>query len=338
MTSAPADEYRWDVFPFIVKVARSRSVDTIVLSGDLTDKKDHHPACLVDRLTNVIAEASKDFWIIIVKGNHDYIDPTTPFFGFLSRIENIIFVTEPEVRRIGGVECLLLPHSRDWHQRTQWRRDWPFHPKQADERYDYILAHQTFAGAQASNGQEMKGVPLSTVSAKATRGTPVLSGDIHVPQKIGNVTYVGSPHPVFFGDTFEPRVLVVSKDSVESVPNKASIIRHMLRVNGRELEGDWPDVLYEEDQVKVQLTLTRSEALDASALRARVVERIKSTGAHHFGTDVTVVAEPADRRQRFQQLDGVSTAVSATPEQVFDLYCKHRKIPKDHVEAGRKYL
>lgn len=51
---------------------------------------------------------------------------------------------------------------------------------------DLIVTHNDFAGARYENGHESE----STVSPEVP--VPVISGDNHLPQKIGNVIYVGS--------------------------------------------------------------------------------------------------------------------------------------------------
>ena len=221
LTAKRRDAYRWQVFDFLaMHIERLCALHswydlTVVLCGDLVDAKDRHPAALVDPLVAAITRLAKFADVVLLEGNHDYIDHNEPFFGFLDRLDGVTYIKDPGPMDIAGMNVLMLPHRRDWSTGSEWRRRTPLTPKtyRADgpipDRYDYILAHQTFNGAMASNGDRMEGVPLSAMAVEMTNGAPVLSGDIHVPQKIGNVTYVGSPHPVCFGDDYEDRKSVV---------------------------------------------------------------------------------------------------------------------------------
>jgi UDP-2,3-diacylglucosamine pyrophosphatase LpxH len=164
-------------------------VNGAFILGDLTDAKDRHPATLVDRIVLSFQGLSKHGKsIYILKGNHDYIDPSCPFFRFLSGFDFIEFITNPKVLN----HVLFLPHGLPWLSKPAWKSKFPL---DGDEEgsWDLICCHETFTGCTASNGQQLDGIPLSQVSSKVTGGTQVISGDIHVPQTIGNVIYTGSP-------------------------------------------------------------------------------------------------------------------------------------------------
>lgn len=347
-TPKARDAYRWQIFGFLTMhikrlVWEGWTVPTVVISGDLTDSKDRHPAALVDPMVQHVTALAAIARVFFIEGNHDYIDDAQPFFGFLGDLPNVTYIKEPGPVEIGGLNCLCLPHRRDWSTGTTWRRNTPFVPKTAVEpgargRYDYLIAHQTFAGSMASNGDRMEGVPLSTVSAKATNGAPVLSGDIHVPQKVGNVTYVGSPHPVCFGDDFEPRILFVRRDSVVSIPNPTVLARHKFKLSAADVDGDWPAKIFEGDQVKVDLVVSRADALDVGRMRARVKSRIEQAGGQHFGTDVEITDPKVNRRRRFADIGNTPASPTASPDKVWAQYCQHRQVPAKLAKAGVKYL
>ncbi len=342
LTAKPRDAYRWDVFDFLLLhvrrlVAAGWESPTVVLAGDLVDAKDRHPASLVDPLVQRILELAAVARVVCLEGNHDYIDQDQPFFGFLDELLGVTYIKDPQVTLIGGLVVLAIPHRRDWSTGSSWRRAISFAPgSEAHLRYAYILTHQTFKGAQASNGDRMEGVPLSTLSAEVTNGAPVLSGDIHVPQKIGNVTYVGSPHPVCFGDDFEPRILLVEEDKVTSIPNPTVLARHSFKLEASDVDGDWVQKIYEGDQCKVGLKVSRADVVDVPKLRARIIERIEELGAHHFGTDVEVIDAEVTRRRRFS--DTVEDQGNKSMPAVWDQYCAHRGVPERVRAAGSKYL
>lgn len=197
------DAYRWEIFPWLRKQCERRNVHDVVFLGDVADRKDEHPAPFVNQLVDSLFSLNATIWWLA--GNHDYRDPTVPFFRFLDGVENVHFIYEPTEATINGNHHLFLPHTRDT---TEW-----------DEidlgQYDTICMHQSVLGAIASNGQKMNGMRISRFDGIRAR---VISGDIHVPQKLGPVIYAGSPHPVHIGDAHRWRVLLASRDRLLSIP------------------------------------------------------------------------------------------------------------------------
>lgn len=178
--------------------------------GDLTEAKEGHNAHLVNRIVNELTLLSKLARVIILMGNHDYIDPNTPFFEFVKHIPNVKWVGHPCVASVDDKKCTLLPHTNNW------KDDW--YPKlftPGGRKVDMVLAHATFKGAVSESGQTLDGVPLDAIP----KGLPVIAGDVHVPQDLGRITYVGSPYTIRFGDNFKPRVLLIKNNNhLESIP------------------------------------------------------------------------------------------------------------------------
>ena len=84
-------------------------------------------------------------------------------------------------------------------------------PEQLPAGIDAVFTHHTFAGAVSESGKRLGGVRMPMGSV------PIFSGDIHVPQKRGKLTYVGAPTLIDFGDSFRPRVLIIADDGVYPV-------------------------------------------------------------------------------------------------------------------------
>jgi hypothetical protein len=98
---------------------------------------------------------------------------------------------------------LFLPHTRNPVE------DWAVNRKvQKNKKASLVFMHQSVIGSLTSNGYLMK-EGLSPNYFKRFRGQ-VFSGDIHVPQNVGPVIYVGTPYSVRFNDHFKPRVIVLS--------------------------------------------------------------------------------------------------------------------------------
>jgi hypothetical protein len=216
LTDDPRDEYRWGLFPWLAQ----QVWDELYILGDLTDKKDHHSAGLVNRLVEALVLLTdggrRD--IHIIKGNHDCVDPFTPFFGFLKHIPGIHYFSTPISRGgNGGPSFAILPFMPNVD--SPWE-GWP--------SADIGLFHGTVIGSLTENGTAMQsGVPEHVFK----RFGKVWAGDIHVPQKIGNVEYVGAPYHVRFGDSFQPRVVLLNNwaDPIDAhfpaVPKKLVVLR-----------------------------------------------------------------------------------------------------------------
>jgi hypothetical protein len=122
----------------------------------------------------------------------------------LSEIANIRYIAEP----IKSEGLLWLPHTRDWQQ------DWRSIDMRGARR---ILTHNTFAGAVGANGVELGGIPLD-----ALPNVPIISGDIHSPQRNGRLTYVGAPYTVDFGDEYEPRADPRRRQAADAAPERST--------------------------------------------------------------------------------------------------------------------
>lgn len=207
----PRDSYRWrfleETLPALIK---KHQVKRVLALGDFTEAKGGHEAGLVNRLVDDIEAISRLAAFYALKGNHDYLSEDVPFFRFLRHLDRVRWINEPtrlKFKDLGA--CWFLPHEPDptkaWD--SGYFTDDP-------ESTSWYFCHQTFAGAKSESGREMAGAPHSIFP----KGARVISGDVHVPQKTGPVTYVGSPTRIDFGDVFQPRVLIIKDDKITSVP------------------------------------------------------------------------------------------------------------------------
>jgi len=203
-TEEPADEYRWKIFEFVHDYYVRTEDKNLLILGDLTNSKDHHPALLVNQITScLIGLRDLGMEIFILKGNHDYIDEHCPFFGFLNEFEYINYITYPATYLIEGKKCLFLPHTR------QPLADWAVSGIVEDNRKaaEFVFMHESVIGSVTSNGYEMEtGLPPSYF--KKFPGE-IFSGDIHCPQQVGRVIYVGTPYSIRFNDHFRGRAIAL---------------------------------------------------------------------------------------------------------------------------------
>lgn len=195
LTTKPLDEYKWSVFEWILNILEHEQIDTITILGDLTEKKDNHPALLVNKLCSylevLLCAGVKT--IRILKGNHDFLDAETPFFEFLNVSPNIQFIPYPI--RLGT--DFFYPYSLEYDIE-----------KYSSEinKCNVLYMHTQLAGTKLFNGKVLEEGMTSNDFKSLKHLKRVLSGHIHYNTQdtlIGKdipFHYVGSPYPVYFGD------------------------------------------------------------------------------------------------------------------------------------------
>jgi hypothetical protein len=328
-TDNPRDSYRWELFPFLKRVAQKKGVTDIWLLGDITDAKDRHPARLVNRIMDELVSLQKESecFVHIVKGNHDYVDPDTPFFRFISESEmrfyNQAAVCAPD--RAGDV--LILPHTRNPDE------DWAILDE--GQEVELVVTHMTFDGSDAG-GFIMEGMPKDYITKRcpSLKGVPIISGDIHVPQTLGPIRYCGSPYHVHFGDTFQPRVLLYEEGKFTSVKH-SSLSRHTFNI--MDPEELYDANVYEGDQVKVRLSLMRSQFGQWEEHRKRINEIATELGLEIFAIEL----KPRMSRKKPKLNKQTPTLIESdksTPEELFSAFCKERGIEKNLTQGGLKIL
>ncbi len=276
LTDRYADEYRWGVFGKLRQVARDKGATVIAILGDVTDAKGGHSAALVNRIVSEIDSLAQEFEVYILKGNHDYTEEHIPFFRFLDLLPNVRFINDPELIEVGGTRVLALPHAHG----TATSRNGEAGGAQGSANtltgskvvamakeldYDMIWIHNTVRGSTMANGRCMDnhGVDLVTQDKRRHAGVydgqvPIIAGDVHVPQEVGPVTYLGAPHPICFGDDWLPRFILWDGNSLESV-SIDSVQKHAIELIGpSSVEGALDDV-GGGDQVKITCRLARDD-------------------------------------------------------------------------------
>ncbi len=274
LTDAPETEYRWGLFPWVNEVCKAEGVRTLLILGDLTDAKDNHSAELTNRIVEVMKKIPRSISVIILTGNHDWLKAGQEFFRFLNVLPNVRFITRPtEDEDVNGPTAFYLPYSKDPI------KDWaPFD----FSHYEYLFMHQTVSGARSSNGQEMEGEALPPLNAGK-----VYSGDIHVPQVIRDVEYVGSPYHVHFGDDFIPRAVLLDRNGKASDLHYETIRRITLKVSSlRELRRA---KFRAGDQVKLRIELTEAEKHEWSRIRREALAILKEAEVVISGIELIVI-------------------------------------------------
>ncbi len=324
LTEKPQDVYRFGLFPWLMEQCIEYKVKYVFILGDLTDFKDNHSAKLVTDIVHYLTNLAKFAKVIILKGNHDYVDPYRPFFGFLNRMEQVKFVITPKrCMGLGGSTFMMLPHSRDPLE------DWKDLDISDTRGIDYIMMHQTMKGSLASNGTAMDGLKKSIFKKSKSH---IFSGDIHVPQIIGNVEYVGSPYHIHFGDKFEPRVLLVSGGTQRDL-HYPTICKHTVRLTKPERLRDWPG-LRPGDQIKVRLSLGRAEYVDWQKHKREIISICNDLDLELYGVELEE-RNPNNKKNKDKQSE--MTFIS-DPHKIYDRFCKRQKTSKYLTRLGSKLI
>ena len=320
LTDEPSTDYRWGLFPWLNKQIKEHRVRTLLILGDLTDAKDGHRSELVNRIVTSINSLRIDD-IIILAGNHDWLKQGQEYFRFLNLMPSVRFITKPyedeDNIKQGSPSAYFLPYSKN--PVSDWQgMDF--------NHYQYLFMHQTIRGAVASNGQKMDGEDLPDF-----RGPKVYSGDIHVPQDIGGLTYVGSPYHVHFGDKFLPRAILLDKRGQETDLHFETISRIVVKISDlRELERKR---FKPGDQIKLRVELPEADAHRWAAVRRAAMDRLTDQGAIVHGVELIVV------KQAKRLSEGASKVrASFSPQESILRFVEREELGGSVLDAGLDIL
>lgn len=291
LTDKPEDDYRWRIFDELHSAIEHYDVTLVWILGDITDAKDRHSAQLVNRICKELKRLADRVPVYIIRGNHDCIDAGTPFFAFVDdfgRRMPVKFFVNPEFIHFPRFKVAVLPHARDVSA------EWPDAETIKAEGVKYALCHATFKGCRSESGIRLDGLDTQFF---VEAGIPVaISGDIHVPQDIGRLTYVGAPYHCRYGDSFDARMMLV--DPVEGTRRSLPLRimkKHTLEITEPdevldEVYRDSVD-LREGDQAKVRLALQAEDYLLWPKLRQQVVDNFAKIGVRLYSVEVIPPAE-----------------------------------------------
>lgn len=317
LRTEPQHEYRWTMFPWLARQAENRKIDAVFILGDIADKKDKHPNQFINRLVDELRRLSLVTSVFLLMGNHDFEKPDAPLLRFLNTPSepSLRYFREPTRVKVGGTSFHLIPHMK--LKEGFWKEI------EKASSADFVLMHQTFSGSVAENGQKMIG--LSPVGLP--EGPVYISGDIHVPQKIGDVIYCGSPHPVRFGDSFKPRVLFWDENTMKSLP-RTTIKKPVIVI---ESEEDLAKTeLSDGDQVRVVLKLDRAQFGSWEAQRKSIQKAAEKAGWTLAGLEL--VERGALQRPR------KLTGATSRPTDLLRAFCKAHSIAPELESVGLSLL
>jgi DNA repair exonuclease SbcCD nuclease subunit len=318
LTEHLRDEYRFDIFKWLADQQRKLDVQATFLAGDLCDSKNRHSATLVNHLIDGLTSLRPP--VYVCKGNHDYRDPTNPFFRFINHIDGLRFIVDPTVVTHGH-SMAIIPHVRDQAVFDQAVADC--------EGADAFLVHQTFEGAIAETGARLNGLSASAIeSLKPPLG--VWAGDVHKPQRSGLVRYIGCPYHVRFGDAFSPRVVYLKADGKVKNLRFDAPYKHSLQI--RDHNGLLNmDYLQKGDQVKITVELDREDAVNWKQIKAEIIQSCHKVGVSIHGLSLRLQAgKPTASRSTVRSV--------ASPTDVFRTHIMGEGLGESYRRAGENII
>ena len=320
LTDRERDNYRWEFLSWLKLKMVEMGEERLWILGDLTDQKDGHSAKLVNRIVDTLLELASS--VTVLAGNHDYKDPACPFFRFLGnkhlRTEKLRFVSQVAKLPFDGGTALWLPHSRQ--PANAWQG---FTTKDVD----VILCHQTYDGADAGRVRLSSGLSSTYWSHRGFKKL-VFSGDIHVPQEIGDVMYVGCQYPIAFGDSFTPRMIQFDEGEPFSI-KVPSIQRASLDLDAHEELSDYK--LKAGDQAKVRMHLPRTEFGAWAEHKANLINLAEEIGVELFSIELV---EKKNRKRSRLEDPKAKAPVNKPPVDLLREFCQTRGLHESLEAAG----
>lgn len=315
LTDHPNDEYRWEVFSVLRNHSDLCDDRGIYILGDLTDRKDRHSASLVNRLVKMLKELPGKK--VIIKGNHDAPLKGPPFWNFLNELPDVIFVDTPQFYK----NIWLLPYT---HKPIEAWADLTLSTAHA------AFMHQTVTGVIADNGRVLTNDSMPIFPNKL----PIYSGDIHTPQIVGNVTYVGAPHPIKFGDTYPCRMLVLDgKFKIRKAVTLSPMQKLIITIGSTDELDHITNKTYVGDQVRIRFNISVNKLEQWPVIQEEIKRWIAENELALASLEAIVQIQPSDNPDMAQ-----NSAQAETPKEVLEAFCTTEGISGDMAFTGQQLL
>jgi len=313
-TTNPHDEHRWGLLDWLCD--NSKDVDELLLLGDYTGPKDNHPAALVNRLKEGIDKLAEHFGMVfMLYGNHDGLTADQPFWKFINQIKpNVYFINSPTYLELSIGKSLFVPAGTDWSKLNRINV------------IEWIFTHATFEGSISETGFRLSGVPLEHVERL---GVPVISGDIHKPQRIGQyVEYVGAPYHIRFGDQYLPRILRIGNGGDRSDLRYPSPLKLVYDITSLADFKQLP--INHNHQTKIRVHLDRGNLTEWPLIRDEIHQRSREAGWSNVRPELVLKPEGTAALQ--------VASDRKSPEQLVEDYATRHNASDRHIEVGKSLL
>jgi DNA repair exonuclease SbcCD nuclease subunit len=279
----------WDE---VLHIANRRSLDTIVFVGD--GKQAYNPidGRVVKWWQKAISRAKEQGKkVIYVKGNHDRFGRYKNAGSWLSILKKAgaIVFSNPGEYDTGDGKLFILPYSSDEEAKQNAKL---FKPNKSR---DILVFHHDINKARYNQQGNYSDGKLSLRDIRADRYRYCISGHIHLPQKIENVYYTGSPFCMDWGEVNQRKRYIVVGEG-----NKlTSIDSRIPRWFDPDVDGfksskpeSWSSA-----RIRIQVKC------DPGSDYGRTIERARKKAEGHYpGADIFVIPRFEDRRHESSKI------------------------------------
>jgi len=311
----PINEYRWKFLSWLSDYVDNNNIERIVFLGDLTERKDRHSSKLVNKIFDYFVELTKKCYIVFVKGNHDF-STEIPFFSFIGRLNNVMFVNN-FVNRNGfksGLEELFIGYMNEqgWEENKDVIMNLVKNPEKT-----IVFTHQHLKGLFINNADTGGDIDLKFFK----NFKYVFSGHIHQNMEIENFIYVGSPYQVDFGDENNGFIYILDGDNLEKIKyetiSKLSIVLNdVSEVENYKIKKD--------DLVKVKLYTNRTDLSKINELRKEIKSHIDKNGGKLVSFDFVSDNKPIQ----------IETIKNETDEEIITKFCKNNNLSDEFLRIA----
>lgn len=307
----PQNEYRWKLFEIVRKICKQKKISQIIHLGDALDRKDRFSAIFVNRLVNELTQIAELAPIKILRGNHDSPLNGPAFFTFLNQLDHPVFyITEPTP----DGDMILLPFTAE--PLTDWREI-------KFSQYKAAFMHATVQGAVSENGQQLQAGKFPIFP----RNLEIYSGDVHVQQKVRNITYVGCPYPIKFGDDFPCRLVLLDENTLEIVEEIPLDIQQKAVVEVSSLAEMRKLALQPGSQIRVKFNLASDQVQNWGSIEAEVASWAGKAGVSVSSIEAII-----------EQSSSSLTDLDVAPETILRQFAENEKIDKSLLDIGFELL
>ena len=200
-----------------------RQIDTFINLGDIGKYKRTINTLILDRWNREVFKPLQKYKVWMLSGNHDLFYKHKNSISLQTSLEltdrfGFTVVSEHPVKiHLGSISLDLVP----WVSSGNYQEIVHFIEKSTS---DYMLCHMEFAGAIMTPGVVCSESQLdSNLTNKYKR---ILSGHFHLRSERGNVTYIGNPYEITWGDVNQPKGFVLfdpKSNKLEYINNPFSI-------------------------------------------------------------------------------------------------------------------
>lgn len=162
----------------------------LILAGDTTDTKAIIRAEVANKLLQIMNYASeRDVHVFILIGNHDLVNEKGKehALNFLGQ-HNVTLVDKASELEGYDFQASFIPYQSANQDFIDKLHRIP--------KGNLVIAHQGFKGAAMGDYIQ----DTSSVDPKDCEGYRIFSGHYHKHQTLGNITYVGNPYTLSFGE------------------------------------------------------------------------------------------------------------------------------------------